>query len=58
MKLARESNIIKFLEAYNRFFTDQETQDYKNVEILFLTKDESERRIIAGNKKNHISLIS
>ena len=49
MKLARESNIIKFLEAYNRFFTDQETQDYKNVEILFLTKDESERRIIAGN---------
>ena len=54
MKPARKSNIIKFLEAYNRFFTEQETQDYKNVEILFLTKDESERRIIAGKKESII----
>ena len=45
----KESNIIKFLEAYNRFFTNQEKTDFKNVEILFLTRDESERRIIAGN---------
>ena len=45
----KESNIIKFLEAYDRFFTNQEKADLKNVEILFLTRDESERRIIAGS---------
>ena len=56
MKHGKKLNVIKFLEAYNRFFTDQEKHDFINEEILFLTRDESEKRIIVGNMMYNISI--
>ena len=48
MKLNKKSNIFKFFKAYERFFTDQEKDDVMGEEILFLTREESEKRLFVG----------
>ena len=48
MKLNKKSHIFKFFKAYERFFTDQEKDDVMGEEILFLTREESEKRLFLG----------
>ena len=50
MKVDKKSYVFKIFKAYERFFTDQEKVDVMGEEILFLTREESERRLFVGKK--------
>ena len=50
MKVNKNSYVFKIFKAYERFFTDQEKADVMGEEILFLTREESERRLFVGKK--------
>ena len=54
MRLNKKSYIFKFFKAYERFFTDQEKDDVMGEEILFLTREESEKRLFVGKIHNCI----
>ena len=54
MRLNKKSYIFKFFNAYERFFTDQEKDDVMGEEILFLTREESEKRLFVGKIYNCI----
>ena len=57
MKLNKKSYIFKFFKAYERFFTDQEKDDVMGEEILFLTREESEKRKEMWSEEGYSPLI-
>ena len=50
MKVNKKSYVFKIFKAYERFFTDHEKADIMGEEIIFLTRQESERRLFVGKK--------
>ena len=50
MKVNKKSYVFKIFKLYERFFTDREKVDVMGEEILFLTREESERRLFVGKK--------
>ena len=50
MKVDKKSYVFKIFKLYERFFTDQEKVDVMGEEILFLTREESEKRLFVGKK--------
>ena len=48
MKLNKNSKFIKFFKAYDRFFTDKIKDDVMGEEILFLSREQSEKRLFVG----------
>ena len=50
MKLNKNSKFFKFFKAYDRFFTDKIKDDVLGEEILFLTREESEKRLLVGKE--------
>ena len=50
MKVNKKSYVFKIFKLYERFFTDHEKADVMGEEILFLTREESEKRLFVGKK--------
>ena len=50
MKLNKNSKFIQFFIAYDRFFTDRAKDDVMGEKILFLSREQSEKRLFVGKK--------